>query len=649
MRGPWVKTGLCSSVLVLLAWTVTAGAAEPGFSALAYHDVRDRVARDLDADQYVVSTANLIAHFTWLRANGYTPVSVDDILAARDGLRPLPEKAVLLSFDDGLKSVYTHVYPLLQLFDYPAVVSVVTSWIESGAAVDYGGRKLGRGDFLSWRELAEMQESGRVEIAAHSHDLHRGIPGNPQGNLQPAAVTRWYAGDEYESEAVYRARISADLERNAKAIAEHTGRAPRVLTWPYGVYNAVGLELAARHGMPVTLTLDTGANTPDGTSRVKRHAMVANPGVREFSTLFVREPRPTIVRAAQVDLDYVFDEDPAQQEANLGKLLDRIKALEISHVFLQAFADPDGDGGADQVYFPSRHLPMRADLFNRVAWQLRMRADVQVFAWLPMLSFTGEGFDSSWRVMEDRDGEVRPSTDGEPRLSPFHPDARSRIVDIYRELAVHASFSGLLFHDDGRLNEYEDANPAALAVYRQILGTDFSLEGARADRELAQRWTAIKSEALIDLTRDVTAAVREHRPAVKTARNLFSSALLDEAGELYLAQDYDAYLAAYDYVALMAMPYLENAPDEERFYLQLVEAVRARPVGIEQTIFELQTVDWRHQTPIPASKLRHTMRWLQSLGVRHLGYYPDDFIHDHPEFELLRQGISLAEYPKGDG
>jgi biofilm PGA synthesis lipoprotein PgaB len=37
------------------------------------------------------------------------------------------------------------------------------------------------------------------------------------------------------------------------------------------------------------------------------------------------------------------------------------------------------------------------------------------------------------------------------------------------------------------------------------------------------------------------------------------------------------------------------------------------------------------------------MRWLQSLGVRHIGYYPDDFIRGHPELEALRQGISLAD------
>ena len=37
------------------------------------------------------------------------------------------------------------------------------------------------------------------------------------------------------------------------------------------------------------------------------------------------------------------------------------------------------------------------------------------------------------------------------------------------------------------------------------------------------------------------------------------------------------------------------------------------------------------------------MRWLQSQGVRNLGYYPDDFILGHPEFDELRRGLSLAD------
>ena len=149
---------------------------------------------------------------------------------------------------------------------------------------------------------------------------------------------------------------------------------------------------------------------------------------------------------------------------------------------------------------------------------------------------------------------------------------------------------------------------------------------------------------MIDLSHVLTDRVRRQIPHIRTARNLFASALLDPAAEEYLAQDFDAFRAAYDHVALLAMPGLEKVDDHDWFFRTLVEQTAARDGGLEQTIFELQTVDWNDGTRIASEELLRTIRWLQSLGVRHFGYYPDDFIHRHPDLETLRQAISLADH-----
>lgn len=642
-----MRRGITLDVLVLVgvSWlSLSAATAHAALHAFAYHDVRDDVTGS--ADPYVVSTANLVAHFSWLESNGYTPVSVDDILAAMAGERPLPDKPVLLSFDDGLASAYTHVFPLLKLFDYPAVVSVVTDWIENPQPVDYGGRSLDAAAFLTWEQLREMRASGLVEVASHTHDLHHGIRGNPQGNLQPAAVTRRFAAGTYEDDTVYVQRIEQDLARSVDVIAAQLGAAPRALAWPYGAYSRVALEIAARHGLSVTFGLGVALNQRVDPTMLAREVVTENPDLEHFSTSLLYPPSKPVVRAAQVDLDYVFDPDAAQQERNLDALVERIHALGISHVFLQAFADPDADGGAAAVYFPTQALPMRADLFNRVAWQLRTRALVSVYAWLPLLSFVGPDIDTHWRVLELSEGKAEPDADAEPRLSPFNEEARAFIASIYRDLAVHASFDGILFHDDGRLNEFEDASEAALTAYRQTLGPEFSIEEAHLDPALEARWARLKSRALVGLSADLADVVRAYRPDIRTARNLFATALLDPGSERYLAQNFDDYLEAYDLVALMAMPELEGVEQTQAFYAELVDVAARKRDGLSRTLFELQTVDWRSGAPLSAHELRDTMRWLQSMGVRHLGYYPDDFLGDHPQLELLRQGLSLARFPR---
>ena len=629
---------------LLLAFIMPLPALGLEYDVIAYHDVRDDVAGEYDTDRYAVSTEHLIAHFRWLQQAGFTPVSVDAILDAEAGRTTLPDKPVLLTFDDGLQSFYTRVFPLLKLFDYPAVVSVVSSWIEMDGEVDYGGDARNRHDFLNWDQLRELQASGLVEIASHTHSLHEGIPGNPQGNLQPAAVTRRFADGRYEDETSYRARITRDLATSIATIKRETGQAPRVITWPFGAFNQSISEIAESLGMRLSLTLEPD-NSRNGNLMHRGRLLIAgNPSLADLSAELLLPGRAAVLRIAQIDLDYLYDPDPVQQEANLGRLLDRIKELGLSHVFLQAFADPDGDGGADAVYFPNRHLPVRADLFNRVAWQLKTRADVRVYAWMPMLSFVGGPFAPDWYVAGEYGTAFTNEPDPAPRLSPFHADAIRLIAELYEDLARYSKFDGILFHDDGRLREKEDFSDAATARYRDTFGFVPAPAELQADPDLRRRFAALKTGALIDLSHHLTDQVRRQLPHVRTARNIFASALLDPTAAVYLAQDFDAFRASYDHVALLAMPGLEGAEDKELFLRTLVDAVAVRDGGLDQTIFELQTVDWNDGTRIPGPELLRTMRWLQSLGVRHIGYYPDDFIGGHPELQTLRKGISLADH-----
>ncbi|MCM3672234.1 hypothetical protein M3181_25715, partial [Mesobacillus maritimus] len=138
-------------------------------------------------------------------------------------------------------------------------------------------------------------------------------------------------------------------------------------------------------------------------------------------------------RTVQVDLDQVYDPDPARQEANLGKLIERIYRMQPKSVYLQAYADPKGTGVAEAVYFPNRHLPMRSDLFSRAAWQLNTRANVQVYAWMPVLAFRppADKLRSLEAVSAFGGAPARENGTRVFRLSPFDPDARLMIQQIY--------------------------------------------------------------------------------------------------------------------------------------------------------------------------------------------------------------------------
>lgn len=624
------------------------------FLVLAYHDVEDS-----DPDQTFVSvrTDRLAEQFAWLRENGYQPVTVDQILEARDGGKPLPKKALLLTFDDGYSSFYTRVFPMLKAYNWPAVLAPVGSWVDTpiDQPVDFGGKPADRDRFLTWDQIREVAASGLVEVAAHTDALHYGIVANPQGNLEPAAAARAYDmhTGKYESDAEYRARITRDVERITAKIRKVTGKAPRVWVWPYGAASGDALKIVQQHGYPLAFSLDAGLGSLDRLFDVPRVLISNDPQLRNFASAAMVMENNEVMRVAHVDLDYVYDTDAEQMERNLGELVQRIADMQITTVFLQAYADPEGDGLVKSVYFPNRHLPVRADLFNRAAWQLKTRAFVDVYAWMPVLSF--DLAPSLPRVTQWNPSLGKAVVDPNQyrRLSPFDPEARKQIIEIYEDLSRHALFNGILFHDDAVLSDFEDAGPAALAAYRAA-GLPASIEALRSDPGSMERWTRYKSLYLIDFTTTLADRVRAIRgPAIRTARNIYAEPILNPESEAWFAQNLDDFLKAYTWTAPMAMPLMEGvAEDEADAWLgRLVQEVAKRPGALNKTVFEIQGRDWR---PGPDSEdsghvnsrlMAHWLKQLQLSGARSFGYYPDDFTLNQPELEIIRPAISSAWYP----
>ncbi|SEO74650.1 biofilm PGA synthesis lipoprotein PgaB [Luteibacter sp. UNC138MFCol5.1] len=620
MRPLLILLALLGLALPAFAQSSPEAPARPALIVLGYHDIRDDVRTGIDRDPDALSTDHLIAHFDWLKANGYNVVSLQQVVDATNGGAPLPRDAVLLTFDDGLVSFYTRVYPLLRAYHYPAVQALVGSWMDmpAGQRMPYNGADCDRSCFLSWEQVEEMQKSGLVEFASHSWQMHQGMNANPQGNLLPTAAALAYDATKqrYETVDEYKARIRADLSRSADEIEKHTGVRPRAVAWPYGAYTQIGRDVARDVGMPVTFSLGDKLPTLVPGKTIPRILVSDNVTANRLGWLMRHSSRIDPTRAVQIDLDYVYDPDPAQQDRNLSKLLDRIKRLHPSQVWLQAYSDPDGDGVADAVYFPNRHLPVRADLFSRVSWQLRTRAGVRVYAWMPVLAF---------RFPQGRD---LPSLGGEPkaggdhfRLAPYDPKVRAMIGDVYEDLAMHADEAGVLFSDDAYIRDTDRLGP------------------------WAKNTAAQNTQALIDFTLELATRMKRWRPQLLTARNLFTRPIVQPKAEAWFAQSLPAFNKAYDMTAVMAMPQLDKQADTLGWYRKLVDAVAATPDALEHTLFEFATQDWRTKQPIPDAALAERMRAVQAKGARHIGYYPDDFIRDHPALEAIRPTISASDYP----
>ena len=150
----YVKYGLgilAFALLVFISW-LTMTPAPQGVLVLEYHHVSDDV--DEEGWSYAVPVADFKEQLDYLQAQGYTTISMQDFMRAKKGKQELPDKPVILTFDDGYEDNYTVLLPMLEERGMKATVYMVTN-------------SIGRKGYLSWNQLRDMQNRG-IELGSHT-------------------------------------------------------------------------------------------------------------------------------------------------------------------------------------------------------------------------------------------------------------------------------------------------------------------------------------------------------------------------------------------------------------------------------------------------------------------------------------------------
>ena len=179
---------------------------------LTYHNLGEQAKGRL-----VLATASFREQMQYLKTNGYRVVSLGEFVEfARLG-RQLPQKAVVLTFDDGYRSFKDHAYPILKELGFTATLFIYTDWVGAGRGA------------LSWSDLRELSAAG-FDIQAHTKthaDLRRA-----QG----------------ETEAQYARRMQAELELPQELFNKNLGRRSQILAYPYGRWEEGLLPKVKEHG-----------------------------------------------------------------------------------------------------------------------------------------------------------------------------------------------------------------------------------------------------------------------------------------------------------------------------------------------------------------------------------------------------------------
>ena len=205
---------------------------------IMYHSILDSTSK---AGKYTITPAVLEQDFQYLKKQGYTAVLPDDLIAYANGERHLPEKPILITFDDGYYNNYSYAFPLLKKYGMKAVISIVGNFTEQYSTQD--ATMNNNYSHLSWTQLEEMLDAGVIAIGNHSYDMHR----------EQTRIGFCRASNESEQEYIFN--ITQDVSHMQELCREHLdGYEIKTLTYPYGTYNRITEEIAEELGFSITLT-----------------------------------------------------------------------------------------------------------------------------------------------------------------------------------------------------------------------------------------------------------------------------------------------------------------------------------------------------------------------------------------------------------
>ncbi len=196
--------------------------------------------------RYVISPDLFEEDLQYLRRNGYTAVGIEDLLRYVDGKASLPEKPILLTFDDGYYNNYYYAFPLAKQYGMKIVISPVGSYMDKAAEENDPHPTY---SYITWEDMREMAQSGLVEFQNHTYDLHA----SKEGRMG----TKRKRG---ESEEEYRALLREDIGSMQDRMKEYLGEEPPCFTYPFGAVSEGEPEIIREMGFRCTLTCESRMN-----------------------------------------------------------------------------------------------------------------------------------------------------------------------------------------------------------------------------------------------------------------------------------------------------------------------------------------------------------------------------------------------------
>lgn len=195
---------------------------------------------------YVISPEDFERDIKYLSENGYSSVTFQDLTEYVKNGSPLPEKPIMITFDDGYYNNYLYAMPILKKYGFTAVISPIVKCTEDYSETDDISPVYG---CCGWKELREMVSNGSFTVENHTYYLH-----SLEGRKGASSLT----GESYEE---YRSVAGTDIEKAQRLITENIGYTPLCFTYPYGAFDENSQRFIKEAGFSASMTCTEKLNT----------------------------------------------------------------------------------------------------------------------------------------------------------------------------------------------------------------------------------------------------------------------------------------------------------------------------------------------------------------------------------------------------
>ena len=209
---------------------------------IMYHSILKDESKSGD---YIITPTQLEDDLKYLKENGYTCIFVNDLIEYEQNGTALPDKPIILTFDDGHYNNKTYLLPLLEKYNQKAVISIVGKYTENYSEHPDENPNYA---YLSWKNVNELLSSGRIEIGNHSYDMH---------SIGRRKGTHKIKG---ETSDAYAAALTSDIEKMQTLCRNNLGTEPKFFTYPFGSVSTESYDILKNCGFSATLSCGEGIN-----------------------------------------------------------------------------------------------------------------------------------------------------------------------------------------------------------------------------------------------------------------------------------------------------------------------------------------------------------------------------------------------------